>query len=531
VRSGVFERLIENWLTNVNELGFQIPFCEMLLTRGYRVLHISRHSRGEHGKDVVARAADGRLWTFQMKGGDITFSQWRNELRGQAEDLVRLPVLLPGVDSNEPHTPVLVTNGELRGDAVDSVRQYADVWERAGSGRLEVWQGPQLLAMFVEAHGSFLPARLAEFRQFVELYVASGEDRLPRADFARFLERLVEPELTGRKMTEIKRGIESMVLMGSYILEQYERVENHIAAAEGWTVIAATILHVAEREKLAEERYSASLELARVGLERNLARLESEALSRTNFVQSAVVIVDPFIYGVRVGLVLGWLCGFALLRRRRGEHVDRWRDLVSTVKREGPAMKLSGEVDWPAWVALALFLQREMGSNEPEAMLERWVRWLIRANRGEQSRGVPNPYWLHENVLTWYAGELPKHEEETFAGQSYTVLSALDMLVRRLRRQSVRHLWPEASQMHLADFRPDQPADWFRWRCKEGETLLVDPEQPRSWSAWREEVCKPVHTLLPESLTKHPDWILPFALTYPHRMNRLYTRFVDQAFR
>jgi hypothetical protein len=28
----MIEKLIENWLINVHELGYQIPFCEVLLT-------------------------------------------------------------------------------------------------------------------------------------------------------------------------------------------------------------------------------------------------------------------------------------------------------------------------------------------------------------------------------------------------------------------------------------------------------------------------------------------------------------------
>lgn len=526
----MFERLIENWLTNVNELGLQIPFCELLLARGFRVLHISRHSRGEHGKDVVARDADGQLWTFQMKGGDITFTQWRNELRGQVEDLVRLPVLLPGVGVDEPHNPVLVTNGELRGDALDSVRHYSELWERDGRRRLQVWHGPELLRMFVEAHGSYLPTRLTEFRQFVELYVADGEGRCPRAEFARFLEHLVSSERTGVRATEIKRGIESMVLMGTYILEQYERAENHISAAEGWVIVGATILHVAEREDLAEDRYLPSLELARLALERNLANLEAEVLSRPNFVEPEVVMVEPHVYGCRVSLVLGWLAAYTLLRRRRGERITEWARIMEVVKREGRAIRLSGEVDWPLWVSLSLLIQKEAGANEPEEMLGLWVHWLTRSNQQDTGRGVPSPYWLHEKVLALQAGELPKHEEEQFTGQSYTLLSALDMLVRRLRRQMVRHLWPTASRVHFCDYHPDGPAEWFRWKSTKGDMRFVDFPQPRSWSAWRSEVCASARDAVPPRLVRHPDWILPFALTYPHRMNRALTAFVDEVF-
>jgi hypothetical protein len=135
----VHERLIEHWLTNVNELGYQIPLCEALLADGCTILHVSRHGRAEHGKDIIARDASGLLTTFQLKGGDINLAEWRS-IRGEVEELVQLPVMLPGISPGEDHQPILVTNGELRGDAISSIREYAEVWKRKGSRSLEVWQ-------------------------------------------------------------------------------------------------------------------------------------------------------------------------------------------------------------------------------------------------------------------------------------------------------------------------------------------------------------------------------------------------------
>ena len=64
----MIEKLIENWLINVHELGYTIPFCEVLISRGYTIVRISRQGRGELGKDVIARTRNGELHTFQLKG-------------------------------------------------------------------------------------------------------------------------------------------------------------------------------------------------------------------------------------------------------------------------------------------------------------------------------------------------------------------------------------------------------------------------------------------------------------------------------
>src|ERR1051325_11175993 len=226
----MIERLIENWLINVHELGYQIPFCEVLLTQKYTVLHVSRHGRGEHGKDVIARDPNGHLFAFQLKCGDINLREWR-EIRGEVEELVRLPVsvTLPTIRQEEPHTPVLVTNGEIQGDVPISINSFADAWVSAGSQRLQVWQRHELLSMFINAHGVYLPTELTDFRQFVELYVSNFNDRIPRKKLAEFLSKLVNPAIVKGKGKKIKRAIESIVLLGSYLIEPYKRADKHIS--------------------------------------------------------------------------------------------------------------------------------------------------------------------------------------------------------------------------------------------------------------------------------------------------------------
>lgn len=214
----MLEKLIENWLTDVNELGYQIPFCEALLAKGYSIIYISSHGPGEHGKDIIARDSDGKLWTFQLKGGDIRLPQWR-EIRGEVEDLVRLPVSYPGISHTEPHTAVLVTNGRIAGDARESINHYINIWGAAGT--FQLWSRGQVLDLFIKAHGRFL---------------------------------------------HLRRAIESMALIGGYIAQQYAKAGNYVSEAEAWTIVASTILHVAARENLHPESFQASLHLVETAI-------------------------------------------------------------------------------------------------------------------------------------------------------------------------------------------------------------------------------------------------------------------------
>src|ERR1051326_4082201 len=147
----MIEKLVENWLINVHELGYTIPFCEVLISRGYTIVRISRQGRGELGKDVIARSHNGELHTFQLKGpADITLTEWQH-IQNEVRDLVQLPVIDPAVNRAELHAPFLVTNGEIVGDALTSIEEYANDWVRRGYPRLQIWRKHDLLSMFIES--------------------------------------------------------------------------------------------------------------------------------------------------------------------------------------------------------------------------------------------------------------------------------------------------------------------------------------------------------------------------------------------
>lgn len=524
----MYEKLVENWLISANELSYQLPFCEVLLAEGYTILHVSRHGRGEHGKDVVARRSDGVLCTFQLKGGDVALPDWR-EIRGEIEELVQLPVRLPGVDEREAHVPHLVTNGELRGDAPESIKRYADEWERKGHPALQVWSRRQLLQKFIDANGAFLPDSLPDLRRFVELYVGEFNAPLPRQKLAALLEPIASQSTTGLSNIRKARVLSGLVLTAGYVVDQYERAGNYIAALEGWTITAAAILYVAERDALDEAAYFGSLALLRLAFERSLDRFAEEALAAPDWVVRSAGLADPHVYGARVTLMLGWLGIWGLdAGWRRGLSFER-KAFVSVLTRELSGLRLTGEADWPYVMALALFLERAESSREGEFLLRLWAGSVTRGNANEAGDGVPSPYWLPERVLELRNGMLPPYESERFQGHAYTVMQCLDMLVRRLSRQAVAALWPEASQIQHCEFVPDNLPDYFRWHCRDGELLTEVPTRSASWTAWRQATQQLDTGKVPVVFLRHPEWLLPFVATYPHRLNRRIMSLIDAA--
>ena len=116
----VAERLLESWLDNQTERRYQPAFIQMLVSEGWTVLHNTRHSPIELGKDVIARDPKGFLHCFQLKGnpGSRVTKSEAASLLDQFHELVRLP---PGPEflnyPHENHVAIFVTNGEIDEEA------------------------------------------------------------------------------------------------------------------------------------------------------------------------------------------------------------------------------------------------------------------------------------------------------------------------------------------------------------------------------------------------------------------------------
>lgn len=526
----MIEKLIENWLINTNELSYQIPFCEVLLAQGYQIIYISPHGRGEHGKDVIARDSNNRLCTFQLKGGKINLTEWR-KIRGEVEELARQPVRHPGISKSEQHFPHLVTNGDFIGDANNDIRYFSELWEADGANPLVTWNKHQLQEMFVKAHGKYLPTHLDNFRLFVELYVADFSDIFPRLKFASLLEELSSSERVGKRRTQIKRAVESVVLVGAYIIEQYEREENFIAAIIGWTIVAANIMQIATRERVARKYFEPSLNLVWLAVERNFKYFEEEVLSRESFIDNRAIFAEPFFYNVRVAIILSWLAAFQLIKLQKNEGYTNLKAITDVFRREMRRALFLGDVDWPGLMSIAIYLEKQLGTRFGALNIVNWIKKIQRHNFGENPKGIASPYWLHQEIIELEAGLKLPHEKENFAFHSYSSLSALDMLVRRFYRSNVRTWWPDMSKITFTEFKPRNMHSWFLWNNRdEGKLRMIVPPETVSWKKWRNKVMTLSSTKIPPILLDNPQWILPFALTYPHRVTRTYSALIDTVF-
>lgn len=171
-------KIVENWLTKVTELTFTVPFCQLLLSQGKTVVHISSQGPMEQGKDVIAVDVSGVVHCYQLKCGNINSRVWA-EIKTEIDQLVELPPRHPSLQQNvDEWEAYLVTNGGIANPTVRDLYDYAASKKSKGHQPLKTIVAGQLVASFTEFYDDFLPADVVDLQQFLELYNQHGDYEL-----------------------------------------------------------------------------------------------------------------------------------------------------------------------------------------------------------------------------------------------------------------------------------------------------------------------------------------------------------------
>jgi hypothetical protein len=110
------------------------------------VVHVSSHNRVELGKDVLAVDKKGTPCAFQLKGGDITMTKWRDDVEKQMLDLAYGKVKHPSIDPSKRHRPFLVTNGQIDETVVRALGDVNETLEERGLPPIETKVGGELVS-------------------------------------------------------------------------------------------------------------------------------------------------------------------------------------------------------------------------------------------------------------------------------------------------------------------------------------------------------------------------------------------------
>ena len=189
----MLERIIENWLDNTSERSFQQPYCYILSTEGHTIIHSTRHSAMEMGKDIITIGPDGKTpCAFQLKTGNISLAKWRSKVGSQTDDLVCGQINHPSVDTSRHHKSYLVTNGNIEEEVSRAIDDRNRVWESQNQSyrRLETVVRGELLEKAKRLGTDLWPSELTDIKTLLEMFLEGGKGILPKTKLASLLEAI-----------------------------------------------------------------------------------------------------------------------------------------------------------------------------------------------------------------------------------------------------------------------------------------------------------------------------------------------------
>lgn len=512
----MIERIVENWLTNTNEIGYQIPFCQYLISNNFTILHISKHSQLEEGKDIISLDPKGKPCAFQLKAGDINGRVWR-EIKGEIDELVELPINYPALKKSIKHRAILVTNGIITEPVKRIIDDLNVSYKIRGFSELELITVSELLKRFLDVHGSFLPTELTDFKIFLELILSDGHELTNKGQLSVFLEKILFSK--SKNKSEIKRKIASSVLLTQYVLQPYQSVDNHISLIEGWTMLSSYILALVEKEGLKEKYWRKTFDLILEKITSQLELLKDEFFLRTDFTEG--FWDGGLIYKSRITIVLGWISVYELYRKQIDANYIIDKRVYDYIRENYEGLTwFWGESATPFFIMMSFLVNEFDDKLLSNRIIWRLIIDIIFDNEFKEGTGKPNPYFSAKDVLRdIYQTSKSKFDKSSFLGSSFHLASLVDVLVRKDKRKLLEFLWKRIFPIRMCEFNPNPSWKVFFWECKEGEQIENYFKTPQSWRELKEEENRRGNSGIPNILQDNP-FMYFFLSTYPHRLTQ-----------
>jgi hypothetical protein len=519
----VKERLVEDWLTSINERGYEVPFSQSLLANGYKILRTG-HSPTEHGKDVIAVSPAGAVCAYQLKTGDFGQAEVSKYLE-QINMLVETRPIHPGLSGDFTYQPYLVTTGDFKQPALSLIKELNASWQNRRLPSLTPINGRQLHVDFVSLSSDFWPTDPPKIRNFRELYLANGRGDLNATQFARFLIEILRDAKSG---LDLERRVSAANVFASYLLGEFYRQEDHWSVFQGWMICAAQIAWTGESREVDSNFWRKSLSLARSGSLGALRALSAEVLSQDGFVVRGREIDD--YTRVRNTIAIAATACWQLVATEL-EHSSK--TLQQALGQTTDLIHRGRLFVWSEG-AFSCFLQLlwllEKGGKLPEAnsLLLELIEAVALQNCIDSEEPLADPYASPDECLVaLLAGATGERGASGRAVNSYTLFSLVLLAVRRGLRAQLEKLWPQISRVTLKWFEPTRPVDNLLWHCPDGKECTGAFAQPQSWKELREIALRDRKNLLPETIKEDTDFAIMFLLAFPHRIAPAIVKYVD----
>ena len=526
----MLERIIENWLDNTTERLYQKPFCYILAAEGHTIIHSTRHSAMELGKDIISIDPDGKNCAFQLKTGNISLAKWRSEVSSQIEDLVCGQINHPSVDVSEHHISYLVTNGRIEEEVIRAIDDRNRAWANQGQSYcLETIVCGQLLEKAKRLGTDLWPSELTDIKTLLEIFLENGEGIFPKAKLASLFESTfsLDNEETPSE-NQCSRTIASAGLLCAIASSSFSNKNNHVAEIEAWMLYISYVFALVERWQLSINTYKDELEIVKQSIYYSLENLCDEIRGNEYLVEGEA-LTDCYVYRIRVTWLLALMSVYALWRCRDAMSIDGVDDFLQRFCKEKQSqLELWGEAAIPQFLAFFWYFRKIDGSRIPEDLLHDLISLICKCNAPNGVGLLASPYYDAEDILPYICGLTEEPLLETFTGKSYTLEGLVHLYVRRNWKQTMKSLWPGVTKLASMSFEPDNFCDFYRWRNEgRGINKFVITKRTQNWEELKEISFESEGACIPPTIKEHPILLLLFLCVYPHRMNAEIMRWLD----
>ena len=528
----MLERVIENWLDKATERSFQQPYCYILSADGHTIIHSTRHSAMELGKDIITINRHGTPCAFQLKTGNISLAKWRSEVNPQIDDLVYGQINHPSVDNSRHHISYLVTNGNIEEEVSRAIDDRNRTWKDQGLPYcLKTIVRGQILEKATNLGIDLWPSELTEIKTLLEMFLESGQGVLPKEKLVSLFEstfplKLADSENEPSK-THCERVIASAAILCAIAISSFSNEKNHVAEIEAWVLYISYVLALAERWRLSDRAYKDEFEIATQSIYNSLANLCDEIKERGYLIEGDP-LADSYVYRVRVTWLLGLMSIYALWRGDKNLLKDRTDNFLREFcEEQQKQLLLWGEAAIPQRLAFLWYFRKINATRKPDDALSDLISLICKLN-GPEGRGLlANPYYEAENILPHILGVAEEPLMDSFRRESYALEGLIHLYVRRNWKQRMKSLWPSVTRIMYQSFEPENSCDFYRWRNRAGAHKTVSPKPMQEWDELKALASESDGACIPPSIKKHPILLLLFLCVYPHRMNAEILRWLD----
>lgn len=436
---------------------------------------------------------------------------------------MEIPIKHPAVDNTLKHRCILVTNGTINNVVTTNIADRNIRYKQLGLPELEIIAGQELLKMFLEVTGTFLPRQLTDFRTFLELLMFDGNGLLNKKLISTFLESILFT--TEDNPSELGRKISTSVVLTQYALTPYESQENHISIIEGWIILCAYILSIVEKYELEQKKWLQSFKLVLEKINYQLGALKKEFFKRTDYTE---VWDCELFYKARITTVLGWLSAFELYQKKDNPSYELDTRVCDSIKEMyDKDTWFWGESATPMFIMMSKLLYAIDEKELSNKIITDLLIEITTSNNFRVKEGLPDQYYLSDQVINhFYGPHDSKLDLSSFSGSSYHLSTLVDILVRRGKRKLLNELWKNISYILNSEFKPNFTWELFKWRCEKGKQNDYFYNNPQSWNDLQKNATKPCDNSCPKTLHSLP-FSYYFVLCFPHRLNKNTNKLLD----